>query len=365
MFGVIRGDRFHLTCLEQREFMGHVCGTCLALGNSSGQIGRLTTNYDAALLSVLYEAMSPTPMPRKTHYCPLRRGRRGEVVVPTSPGARYAASISLVSAATKVQDHLADGDGRLRWWPGLFRRLAQWWAAAARRTAVALGFPTERITTQVEKQDAVEAEPDRDFVFYAAPTEESVGAACSHVAQLAGCPEKAGILDRIGRLFGRIMYLLDACKDYADDLAKGRFNPLARCGTPREARRRARALFDEAHTEIKTRFAELAPPNPALAKRLLIDQLAMAADAALGDYEPPDPGVVVPPIKRPVVHLRKRNEGGGKSQENCCGDTGCDCFGDALCDWGCDASFPDCSDAGCGDLCGGADACSGCDVSCN
>jgi hypothetical protein len=164
------------------------------------------------------------------------------------------------------------------------------------------------------------------------------------------------------------MYLLDACRDYAEDQARGKFNPLRRCFAPSEVRPRARQLFAQAHQEICSRFAELAPPQPDLARRLLVDQLALAAEAALGDDDLPSEEEK-PHRKRPEVHLRKRQRAKEQPRNNGCGESctwcdGCDCFGE-LCLWGCDASVPDCTEAGCGDLCGGADVCSGCDISCN
>jgi hypothetical protein len=367
MFGVIQGKGFQLNCGERREWMGHVCGMCLALNRTAGSVARLTTNYDAALVSVLYEALSPQPVRKVTHYCPLRRGCRGEVIAADTPGARFAASIAMLSAATKIQDHLTDRDTWLRHLPGFFGRVAGRWLRGARRIAGRLGFATEAVESQTRRQPAVEAEPGRDFLFYAEPTEQAVGAACRHVAVLAGCPQQAGPLDRIGRLFGRIMYLIDAYRDREADAAREKFNPLTHCFSAAEIPQRSRELFQTAHQEIKSLFQALDLPKPGLARRLLFDQLERVGQETLASG-PPTAGEAPGDAGAPSTPGRRRRKNRQASAVVACCDSSttfscCDviyCL-DCACS---DASCPDCSAA-----CDGGDVCSacapgGCDVSC-
>jgi hypothetical protein len=396
MFGVIKGRKFHLNCVERRDWMSHVCGLCLTLRARHGQVARLTTNYDAALLSVLYEALVPQAVRTVTHYCPLRLGWRGEVIA-LNPGTEFAASIALMSASVKVSDHLLDGDARLGVFRGLFRRIGEGWYRAARCTASALGFNLAMIAGQADRQLAVEAEHGREFLHYSRPTEEAVGSACGQVGVLAGSPERVGILQRIGQLFGRIIYLIDAYRDYAADLAERKFNPLAECFAPSDVRRRSWALFREAHGEIQERFDELALPHADLARRLLIDQLAEVGRETLGGNNSTDPEAPANQHEhdaqasaaddQPTEHEDKRRkrrrrrrqpDGSGPSNSAACCGAGDPDYSDILCCYWLSGGFDCCDAINCGaagadccatgetaDCCaagaGGADCCAGAD----
>jgi hypothetical protein len=344
-------------------------------------------------LSVLYESLAPHQVRTATHYCPLRLGWRGEVVTP-NPGTQFAASIALMSAAVKIGDHLADGDGWLNRFHGLFQRLADCWRRMARQSGAALGFNLKRVESQAEAQLAVEADRGCAFLHYSRPTEEAVGSACGQVGVLAGCEERVSLLQRIGQLFGRAMYLLDAYRDYAADLAQGKFNPLAHSFVPAQIRPGSRALFDEAHGEIRTRLDDLRLPYPTLARRLLVDQLAevgretLSADTASGPIAPADssdnsgpaPNGSEPSPKRdeqkqPNRKRRRRRQGANDSSGSsilCFGPGDPDCS-DLFCCYllsgdccNCSAAGVECCATGqtadcCAAGAGGADCCAGAD----
>src|SRR3712207_6759653 len=140
MFGLLQGCGCRMGREERQEWMGHICGLCLALRRDHGQVSRLTTNYDAALLSVLCDAQAATAAPRTGHFCPLRSGGRAEVMDWVQAGARYAAAICVLMAATKIADHAADGEGWLRLLPAVSSGVAGRWADQAHRAAAELGF---------------------------------------------------------------------------------------------------------------------------------------------------------------------------------------------------------------------------------
>ncbi|MYR01273.1 DUF5685 family protein, partial [Streptomyces sp. SID6139] len=130
MFGIVRpcshrlGDRF------KSEWMAHLCGLCLALRGDHGQFARVVTNYDGLLISVLTEAQLGRSEGgrRLAGPCALRGMRPASVA--QGEGSRLAAAVSLVLAAAKVRDHVADRDGLLA------RRPV---AAAARKVAASWG----------------------------------------------------------------------------------------------------------------------------------------------------------------------------------------------------------------------------------
>ncbi|WP_268966958.1 DUF5685 family protein [[Actinomadura] parvosata] len=287
MFGIIRPCAHHGCAAVREAWVAHLCGLCLTLRDGQGHGARLATNYDTLLVSVLTEAQLPSSAPRrKAGPCALRGFRTAEVLDARGRGARLAAAVSLVLAAGRLRDDLADGDAS--WGGGRLGgerakgALARRWEAAGVRMAEAVGFDPAPLTVAVgrqlvlerqvgagralERERAPERQADPGMVLeegqagagrvleLSAPTEDAVAAAFAYTAVLAGRPGNAGALGEAGRFFGRLAYLLDACEDRAEDERRGAFNPLTATGTsPAEARR----LCEDAAHGITLALAEV------------------------------------------------------------------------------------------------------------
>ncbi|WP_449066572.1 DUF5685 family protein, partial [Planomonospora algeriensis] len=142
MFGIIRPCGEHTCPSLRRAWEAHLCGLCLTLRDGQGQAARLAANYDGLIVSVLAEAQLPAASPhRKAGPCALRGFRSADVVDARARGARLAASVSLVLAAGRIRDHVADGDSAAATAPvrGL---LAVRWASAGARIGAGVGFDT-------------------------------------------------------------------------------------------------------------------------------------------------------------------------------------------------------------------------------
>jgi hypothetical protein len=227
------------------------------------------------------------PLPTQTSHCALRGQRRfaAAVVSPASPPAQYAATLALAAGATKIADHVADGDGWWRWARPWANWLSGRWQRLGQGLGQPLGFDTRHLTQQVAHQPAREAAVGQNFLFYAEPTELAVGSAFAHTAVLSGKPHNAPILQEMGRLFGRIMYLLDSYTDYTADQQGGQFNALAASYPQADQQTltaEARALFQTSYRALKTAFFQLDLPQPALARQLLVHQLKRRGLGVLG-----------------------------------------------------------------------------------
>ncbi|MGN9842083.1 DUF5685 family protein [Nonomuraea sp. H19] len=249
VFGIIRPCSEHGCPSLMEAWRAHLCGLCLTLRDHQGHAARLSTNYDTLVISVLTAAQLPSAAPQRVAGpCALRGFRRAEVVDARAQGARLAAAVSLVLAAGKLRDHVADGDTA----PGTAtarRLLAARWEAGGARLAAGVGFDTAVLVSTVERQLGLEhraathatgsgAAGGVRVLELTAPAEDAVAAAFAHTAVLAGRPGNAAALAEAGRFFGRIAHLLDAVEDRAEDEARGAFNPLTATGTsPEEARR--------------------------------------------------------------------------------------------------------------------------------
>ncbi|MFF3847661.1 DUF5685 family protein [Streptomyces sp. NPDC002328] len=293
MFGIVRPCRHRLGEGLSRQWMAHLCGLCLALRKDHGQFARVVTNYDGLLISVLTEAQAERGegSRRTAGPCPLRGMRTASVT--QGEGARLAAAVSLVLAAAKVRDHVADGDGLLARRPvaSAARRVAAGWGAAGARTGSAVGFDTAVLVDAVDRQLGIEAlaGAGTPLLTVTEPTETATAAAFAHTAVLAGRPGNAEPLAEAGRLFGRLAHLLDAVEDREADAASGAWNPLTATGTSLPE---ARRLADDAVHGIRLALREVAwaggkspqqhDAEAKLAHVLLVHELRGSVDRAFG-----------------------------------------------------------------------------------
>lgn len=280
MFGIVRPCRHRLRGRLFGEWTAHLCGLCLTLRDLHGQSARLVTNYDGLLVSVLTEAQNPALAPhRAAGPCALRRFRRADVIDASAVGAQLAASVSLMLAAGKIRDHVADRDGAYA------RRLvaagaglaASRWQAAGHRVGASIGFDAALLADAIARQARIERSATAALAEITEPTETAVSAAFAHTAVLAGRPANVEPLAQAGLYFGRIAHLIDAIEDLADDEITGAYNPLLATATPplQAAGHCATAL-----TGLRTSIAALDLERPALTESLLASEVGVAVDRA-------------------------------------------------------------------------------------
>ncbi|MBC2904663.1 DUF5685 family protein [Streptomyces cupreus] len=279
MFGIIRPCRHRLGEGMRTEWMAHLCGLCLALRGEYGQFARVATNYDGLIVSVLTEAQSERTgaWRRGAGPCPLRGMRSADVA--QGEGARLAATVSLVLAAAKVRDHVADGDGLFgrRSVTLAARRIANGWERAGAAGGEQLGFDTAVLLGAVDRQSKIEhlTGPGDSLLAVTEPTETATAAAFAHTAVLADRPENAEPLAEAGRLFGRLAHLLDAVEDLDADAATGAWNPITATGASRTEVRR---LCDDAVHGIQLALSDAEFVDGRLARALLGGELERAVD---------------------------------------------------------------------------------------
>ena len=276
MFGIIRPCRHRLGGDLAAAWTAQLCGLCLALRDDYGQTARIATNYDGLVVSLLVEAQSAEqPRRRTAGRCPLRGMRRADVAM--GDCVRLAAVVSLALAAARVRDHVDDRDGMI----GVAgirpaaRRIAERWVRQGTETGHDLGFDTGVLVAAMDRQAELEATagPGSSLLSVTEPTETAVAAAFGHTAVLAGRPANEAPLREVGQLFGRVAHLLDAVEDYRDDLARGKWNPLAATETPLAT---VRTLCDDAVLGIELALAEVEFTDGRLPHRLLTREVRQA-----------------------------------------------------------------------------------------
>jgi hypothetical protein len=359
---MIRPCRHTLGPALRDEWIGHLCGLCLALRDGHGHLARVATNYDGLLISVLVQAQLAGAGTRVAGPCPLRGMRTATVA--TGDGARLAAVVSLMLASATLADHAADGDGALarRSLARAATGLAQRWTRHARVGAAELGLDAAVLLDAVARQPAAERSP-ASLLAVTEPTETATGAAFAHTAVLAGRPANITPLAEAGRLFGRLAHVLDAVEDLDADTRSGAWNPLVATGTDLAT---ARRHADDAALGVRLALGDVtwaSRGSGRLAHRLLVHELERSvrhAFAHAGSDRPSFDKADPPRERRGLVQgcglaiasfctcqmCCKEHEGpwSGRRREGCCDFLSCSC---------------DCCE-GCGDCC---ECCNCCDCS--
>ncbi|PSK95864.1 hypothetical protein CLV63_11327 [Murinocardiopsis flavida] len=289
MFGILRPCRHTLPDDLPAAWLAHLCGLCIALRDEHGQFARVATNYDALVISVLVAAQEGASAPtRAAGPCPLRGMRTAEVA--DGHGARLAAAVSLLLAATRLDDHARDRDGvyARRGARTAARAVAGRWEAKAGASSRGLGFESGAVLAVLDRQGDVEsaAGPGSDILAVTGPTEYATAQAFAHTAVLAGLPGNVAPLREAGRLFGRIAHLLDAVADQDEDRASGAWNPITATGTaPAEVRR----LCDDAALGVRFALEEAAFADDRLVRALLVRELRRSVGRAFAQAGHPPP----------------------------------------------------------------------------
>ena len=282
MYGLLTHVGCGLSQPLRDKWMAHLCGVCLSLKKQAGQLARLTANGEAALLSALVSAQSVQPTTREESLCLLRQPRRQQVIGRDAGGARFGAGMALLMASSKLRDHLQDGEIH----PVALRQpaasISRRWGEIARQILTPLDFDTQFIEVQIQNQSELEGRAGYDFNHFARPTEMSTGITFAHTATLAAQPQNAQVLFDIGRIYGRILYLVDNFKDYIDDTTSGRFNALSAAYPEQDRQSRAVDILHQAQIEMNGLVGQLSLPRPHLVHAVLVHRLGQIGHHALG-----------------------------------------------------------------------------------
>lgn len=218
MFGYVKPFKPDLRMCEYEAYKAVYCGLCGQLGKSFGPAARLTLSYDFAFLSMLHYAVSgDTPVIEKRG-CYINPLRRQPICAP-GESLKFSADMALIMMYYKLIDNMRDS--------GMLRR-TMWgagfpFAAGARRKAAARRPECEDAIAQAMiKQQELEDSRVDSVDAACEPTALAMQAICGQLSKNAG---QKRILERMGYLLGRYVYLCDALDDLERDLKTGSYNP--------------------------------------------------------------------------------------------------------------------------------------------
>ncbi len=255
MYGYVRPLKGELKVSEYEAFHSIYCALCHELSRRGGLAARFVVNYDFAFLAML---LSHADKPEcETMHCPARLGRK-RPCVRADETMTQAADESLILAWWKLSDAIAD-TGFIRSLPIRIARalLHPAYKKAAGAQPLFAGVVRDSIAalTALERAKcaSLDAAADKFAVILQA------------AADSEGDEKRRRALRSLLYQLGRLIYILDAADDLADDWKSGAYNPLIyRYGltdgvlSP-EQRQQLRETLCQAQNRMAAAFALIEP----------------------------------------------------------------------------------------------------------
>lgn len=218
MYGYVRPVREELKGKDFDLYRATYCGLCRCMRRRCGMFAPLFLNFDFTFLALLlWEPEEKfTPCSGRCYANPLVK----KSMCPDSPALELAAEESMVLTWWKLRDGIQDES----FWKGMLLRGASVGIKGEYRRAAASCLEFDRSTReQLERLDRLEKEGctsmDR--------TADAFAALLQAAAPKTGEAVRDRAMEQLLYHLGRWIYLIDAKDDLEEDLAAGRYNPIA------------------------------------------------------------------------------------------------------------------------------------------
>ncbi len=226
MYGYVRPVKGELKVSELELFRAVYCGLCQELARRYGFLSRFLVNYDFTFLAMLLaEGAGPERCKKR---CPVHPLRPVECLCTTGSLAA-AADMTVVLGWWKLADGAQDKKPPLAWCCKLacaaLRRAYK--RASDRQPAFARAVQTELSALQQLEQEncpSLDAAADKFASILRA------------IGESQPTEDRRRILGQLLYHLGRIIYILDAADDLAEDMRSGSYNPLRFRFTPADGR---------------------------------------------------------------------------------------------------------------------------------
>ena len=219
MFGYVRPYTPELRVRDNEYYRALYCGVCRSLGKCTGEMSRLTLNYDLVFAALLRLAATQGRAEISSRRCLMHPIKKRPMASPDGE-LDLCAGLGVLLAYHKSDDDVLDERGARRAKAKLLRSLMR---GMRKRAKVALGDADKIISEGLCRMSEMEKNKTPSVDAFADEFGNIMKEAIS--VGLDGAP--ARIIGKIGYHFGRWLYIIDAADDYEEDVKKGRFNPFA------------------------------------------------------------------------------------------------------------------------------------------
>lgn len=214
MFGYIVASKNELSEEQYARYRRCYCSLCRAIGESSGDISRLTLTYDMCFLLIVLESIYSPESKLGAEACIMHPFKRHEFYI--NEFTRYCADMNVLLGYYSLLDKKNDDRSFVA-------------AVAAKQLEPAvkeISMRRQRQSAAVKQGIARLSEIESKGLLL-----PDAAAACfaDIMAEVFAVyeDEHAPKLRSFGASLGRFIYIMDACVDFKDDLKHGRYNPLS------------------------------------------------------------------------------------------------------------------------------------------
>ncbi len=216
MYGYVRPVKGELKIREFELFRGVYCGLCHELARRYGFASRFFVNYDFTFLAMILAGQSGAETcPRRCVAHPIRPVR----CLGSCSSLSMAADMTVVLGWWKLSDSADDAAGaKALGWKVLRRAMKGAYKKAAARQPAFAGAVEENLTALRALEAARCPSVDE--------TADKFALILRSIAQGEPDGSRRRILEELFYHLGRIIYILDAADDLAEDVKSGAYNPL-------------------------------------------------------------------------------------------------------------------------------------------
>ena len=219
MFGYIRAAKPELKVRELELYKAVYCTLCKKLGKNYGILSRFTLSYDFTFLALLKLGMTDGCERFERKRCAFNPLKKCNYCCNDS-AMEMPSAAAMIMLYYKILDNIADEKGFKKFRYILMKPIFRSAYKKAKRRYVELD---EIVSIYIKEQIALEKENCRDIDRAADPTAKALAkifALCSEDEM------QKRVLERLGYCLGRYIYLLDAAKDFVEDLKNNSYNVL-------------------------------------------------------------------------------------------------------------------------------------------
>ncbi len=221
MFGYVNVYKNELKVKEYDLFRAYYCGLCKTLKKNYGFASRMGLSYDLAFLSLLLSSVYPQDDIAKSQVCVANPLKKKPVVV-SNKFMEYASSANVILTYFKLKDDICDNHSikAVLFLPFMLSAVRK-----AKKLEPELYSNVKSSMNKLSKLEKANCS-DPDIV----ANEFAVLTGYVFSSDLISDEKIRRILEQMGKLIGRYIYLLDACEDYEKDKERKNYNILSQSG---------------------------------------------------------------------------------------------------------------------------------------
>lgn len=219
MFGYVKPYIPSLTVAQYEAYKGAYCGLCRTMGKITGQSSRLTLSYDFAFLAIFRMAIERIPAKFEKKACAAHPFSKRRFIV-TNPALEYCTAACAVLTAGKIKDNINDEKGLKK---QVSKLILPFGNSHVKKVRDTVGELEKSVFVHLGKLSEAEKGKSLSLDSYAA----IFGDLLADIASFGIEGDISLVAREIGKSVGKIIYVLDAADDLADDIKSEKFNPIS------------------------------------------------------------------------------------------------------------------------------------------